>query len=104
VLRQKEAGVPAKRMLQFKLEDPEPLLYHNEPVYKDGAIVGYTSSGNYGHFLGGAIGLGYVKREGGVSADWIGSGGWEIEVAGTRIPASASLRPMYDPRAERVKV
>ncbi len=104
LLRKKEAGVPAKRMLQFRLEDPEPLLYHNEPVYKDGAIVGYTSSGNYGHFLGGAIGLGYVRHDGGVTADWVGAGGWEIEVAGERIPASASLRPMYDPRAERVKV
>jgi 4-methylaminobutanoate oxidase (formaldehyde-forming) len=104
LLRQKAAGVPSKRMLQFKLEDPEPLLYHNEPVYKDGAIVGYTSSGNYGHFLGGAIGMGYVKREGGVTPDWVGSDGWEVEVAGTRIPASASLRPMYDPRAERVKI
>jgi len=104
LLRQKAAGAPAKRMLQFRLEDPGPLLYHNEPVYKDGAIVGYTSSGNYGHFLGGAIGMGYVRQEGGVTADWVGSGGWEIEVAGTRIPASASLRPMYDPKAERVKI
>ncbi|UCH74889.1 MAG: FAD-dependent oxidoreductase [Rhodospirillales bacterium] len=104
LLRQQEAGVPAKRLLQFKLEDPEPLLYHNEPVYKDGTIVGYTSSGNYGHFLGGAIGLGYARNDGGVTADWVQSGGWEIEVAGVRVPAVASLRPMYDPRAERVKV
>jgi len=104
VLRQKDAGVPRKRLLQFRLEDPDPLLYHNEPVYKDGAIVGYTSSGNYGHFLRGAVGLGYVRRDGGVTADWVESGGWEIEVAGARVPAAASLRPMYDPRAERVKV
>jgi len=104
VLRQKEAGVPERRLLQFRLEDPGPLLYHNEPVCKDGAIVGYTSSGNYGHFLGAAVGLGYVRRKGGVIADWVESGGWEIEVAGTRLPATASLRPFYDPRAERVKV
>ncbi len=104
LLRQQEAGVPARRMLQFRLEDPAPLLYHNEPVYKDGVIVGYTSSGNYGHFLGSAIGMGYVRCEGGVTQGWVASGGWEIEVASERVPASASLRPMYDPRAERVKV
>ena len=56
VLRKKDAGLDA-RMVQFKLTDPEPLLYHNEPVLRDGEIVGYLSSGNYGHHLGGAIGL-----------------------------------------------
>jgi 4-methylaminobutanoate oxidase (formaldehyde-forming) len=104
LLRRKEAGVPENRMVQFRLEDPEPLLYHNEPVLRDGEIVGHTTSGNYGHALGGAIGMGYIHGKGGVTKDYVESGRFEIEVAGTPIPASASLRPMYDPRAERVKV
>ncbi len=104
ILRQKEAGVPQKRMLQFLLEDPEPLLYHNEPVYRDGEIVGHTTSGNYGHYLGGAVGMGYIHNEDGVTQDYIESGKFEIEVAGDRFPAKASLRPLYDPKAERVKV
>ena len=101
--RQREEGV-AKRLVQFALEDPEPLLYHNEPVYRDGEMVGYLTSGNYGHFLGSAIGLGYVGNGDGVDADYVNSGSYEIQVAGERFAARASLRPMYDPKSERMKV
>ncbi len=101
VLRKKETGLE-NRMLQFKLTDPEPLLYHNEPIVRDGEIVGYLSSGAYGHHLGGAIGLGYVPCKGEAAADVLAST-YEIDVAGTRVRAEASLRPMYDPKSERVK-
>ncbi len=102
VIARKESG-PENRMLQFKLTDPEPLLYHNEPVLRDGEIVGYLSSGNYGHTLGAAIGLGYVPCKGESAADVLASS-FEIDVMGTRVKAEASLRPMYDPKSERVKV
>jgi 4-methylaminobutanoate oxidase (formaldehyde-forming) len=102
LLRQKETGVK-KRLVQFALEDPEPLLYHNEPIYRDDEIVGYTTSGNYGHHLGAAIGLGYVNHPDGVDADFVNSGRYEIEVACERFPARASLRPLYDPKAERIR-
>ncbi|MCH9012678.1 MAG: FAD-dependent oxidoreductase [Proteobacteria bacterium] len=102
LLRQKDNGVK-KRLVQFALEDPEPLLYHNEPVLRDGEMVGYLTSGNYGHHLGRAIGLGYIGHPDGVDADFVDSGSYEIEVAGERFAARASLRPLYDPKAERVK-
>jgi 4-methylaminobutanoate oxidase (formaldehyde-forming) len=104
LLRQKEAGKLTKRLVQFALDDPEPLLYHNEPVFRDGEAVGYLTSGNYGHHLGRAVGLGYVNHPDGVTADWVNAGSYEIEVACERFTAQASLRPMYDPKAERVKV
>ena len=97
VLERKETG-PKLRMLQFRLRDPEPLLFHHEPILKDGKFVGYLSSGNYGHTLGGAIGLGYVPAEIAEETD-----GWTIEVAGQRVAADASLRPMYDPKSERMR-
>ena len=99
----KKDGV-TQRMVQFLLSDPEKMLYHNEPIYRDGSIVGYLTSGMYGHTLGGAVGLGYVENAGGVNAVFISEGTFEIEVAGIRVPATASLRPMYDPKSERVKV
>ena len=102
VLRKKEEGLAA-RMLQFRLTDPEPLLYHNEPVLRDGEIVGYLSSGSYGHHLGGAIGMGYVPCKG-QSAEEVLASRYEIDVAGTRVPAEVSLRPMYDPTGARTKV
>ncbi|WP_377509406.1 FAD-dependent oxidoreductase [Octadecabacter sp. R77987] len=101
VLRKKDAGLNA-RMVQFRLTDPEPLLYHNEPILRDGEIVGYLSSGAYGHHLGGAMGLGYVPSKGESAADVLASA-YEIDVMGTRVHAQASLRPMYDPKSERVK-
>jgi glycine cleavage system T protein len=102
VLDKKEAGLDV-RMLQFKLTDPEPLLYHNEPVLRDGEIVGYLTSGSYGHHLGGAMGLGYVPCKGEKPADILASS-YEIDVMGTRVKAEVSLKPMYDPSSERVKV
>ena len=101
VLRKKEEGLAA-RMVQFRLTDPEPLLYHNEPVIRDGEIVGYLSSGNYGHHLGGAMGMGYVPCKG-ESPDQVLASAYEIDVAGTRVTAEVSLRPMYDPKGERAK-
>lgn len=102
ILEKQEKGLE-NRMLQFKLTDPEPLLYHNEPIVRDGEIVGYLSSGAYGHALGGAMGLGYVPCKGESAADVLASS-YEIDVAGTRVKAEASLKPMYDPKSERVKV
>lgn len=101
VLRKQDEGLES-RMLQFKLTDPEPLLYHNEPIVRDGEIVGYLTSGAYGHQLGGAMGLGYVPCKGEAAADVLAST-YEIDVAGTRVRAEASLKPMYDPKSERVK-
>ena len=102
VLRKKEEGL-SNRMVQFKLTDPEPLLFHNEPIVRDGEMVGYLTSGNYGHHLGAAMGMGYVPCKGESLAEVLASS-YEIEVAGVRVKAEASTRPMYDPKSERVKV
>ena len=102
VMRKKEAGLN-KRMLQFKLTESEPLLYHNESVIRDGKIVGYLSSGNYGHHLGAAVGLGYVPCLGETAVDVLGST-YEIDVAGTRVSAEVSLKAMYDPSGARAKL
>ena len=101
VLRKREAGLD-KRMVQFLLQDPEPLVYHNEPILRDGQIVGYLSSGAYGHALGGAVGMGYVPTNG-MGADDLLAADWQIDVAGRRFGATASLKPIYDPTGARTK-
>ena len=95
LLKQKEKGIE-KRLVQFRLDDPEPLLYHNEPIWRDDKIVGHITSGAYGHTLGSCIGLGYVT--GAISGEK-----FAIEVAGVRYPAAASLRPMYDPENANIR-
>lgn len=102
VARQKESKIPLKkRLVQFLLQDPEAMLYHHEPILRDGEIVGHLTSGSYGHTLGGSVGIGYVKCAEGITADYIDAGAFEIDVGGNRIPARASLRALYDPKGER---
>lgn len=102
VLKKKEDGL-SRRLVQFKLKDSEPMLYHNEAVVRDGKIISWLTSGNYGHHLGASIGIGYVPSAGEAAAEMLESK-FEIEVAGKRFEAEASLKPMYDPKSERVKV
>ena len=102
MLRQREQGL-AKRLVQFKLRDPEPLLHHNEPIWWGDQIAGYIRSGNYGHTLGGAIGLGYVTGPLALDPSEIEGAAFEIEVAGVRVPAQASLKPLYDPNNRRIR-
>jgi 4-methylaminobutanoate oxidase (formaldehyde-forming) len=97
------AAAPTKRLAQFALLDPTLLLHGAEPIWLDDEIVGRVASGAYGHTLGAAIGLGYVNRADGVTASLIEAGGFEIEVAGRRAPARASLRAMYDPSGARIR-
>jgi len=101
VLRRKEQGLQ-RRFLQFQLEDETPMLYHNEPILRDGKIVSHLTSGNYGHHLGSAIGLGYVPAKGESATDLLASN-YQIEIAGELYAAKASLKPLYDPGSERVK-
>ncbi|WP_394688152.1 FAD-dependent oxidoreductase [Hoeflea sp.] len=102
VLAKREAGL-SRRLVQFQLKNPEPLMFHNEVVVRDGQIVSIITSGNYGHHLGSAIGLGYVPSAGESAADVLASS-YEIEIAGERHAAIASLKPLYDPGALRVRM
>jgi len=102
LLRQRDRGI-GRRLLQFRLRDPAPLLYHNEPVWRDGELVGHITSGAYGHTLGGCVGLGYVELAPGTEPAAALEGSYEIEVACERFEADASLRAMYDPANARIR-
>ncbi|MCZ4279482.1 FAD-dependent oxidoreductase [Kiloniella laminariae] len=100
-----QKGKPlGKRMVSLKLDNPDAMMYHNEPIYKGDRIVGKVTSGMYSHTLGTTIGMGYVHNEAGVTADWISEDDFAVEIACERFKTSLSLKPLYDPKAERVKV
>ncbi|MFM5886086.1 MAG: FAD-dependent oxidoreductase [Novosphingobium sp.] len=103
LVRQKQAGLK-QRLVQFLLKSPEPMLYHNEPIWQGGRIAGYIRSGMYAHTLGAACGLGYVTAADGGVVGPIGADDYEIEIAGVRYPATASLKPLYDPTSARIKL
>ena len=104
ILQQKESrSFMHKRLVQFLLQDPEAVLYHHEPIMRDGVIVGHLTSGDYGHTLGGAVGLGYIEVDEEVTREYIEAGSFEIDVGGEPVPATASLGAMYDSKAERMR-
>jgi glycine cleavage system T protein len=101
--RQREAGV-RRRLVGLALEESDHLLYHNEPIWRDGERVGRITSGMFGHTVGAALGLGYLANDGGLSStEWIRAGRYEVEVAGERVPARVSMQPFHDPSGERVR-
>lgn len=104
VLAKKAAGPLRRRLVQILLEDPEPMLFHAEVVLRDGRPVGYVRAASYGFTLGGAVGLALVDAGEPLTQDWLDGGAWEVDVAGRRYPARASLRPLYDPKSERVRL
>jgi len=104
--RQRERNIQPKRLVCLALEDNSataPMIYHEEPIYRNGVIVGSTTSGAWGHRVNLSLGLGYVKNDVGVTKDWIESGRWEVELAWKRCDAKVQLQSFYDPKGERIK-
>jgi len=93
-----------KRLIQFRLEDPDWLLYHDEPIYREGVLVGRTSSGMWSYVEDRSLAMGYLRNQDGVTQEWLDDANFEIEVATQRIAATPSIRSFYDPRNERVRV
>ena len=101
--RQKAAAPYSRRLVQVLVDDPEPMLWHAEVIYRDGTPVGYVRAGSYGHTLGGAVGLAMIEPGEVVDPGYLSEGTWEIEIAGQRYSCRCSLRPMYDPDMARIK-
>jgi len=101
LLKQKE-GRLKRQLVIFVLEDPVPMLWGSEPIYRDGQPVGYTASGSYGHSVGAAVGMGYVNHSEGVDSDFIKAGRYEINISGERFSARAFMRAPYDPGRKRI--
>ncbi len=103
LLARKDSFPSTQRLVQIRLTDPEPLLYHAEPVLRDGDVVGYVRAASYGWTLGAAVGLAFVSADEKITKDWLDAGRWEVDIAGERFGAEVSLRPMYDPTSARVR-
>jgi glycine cleavage system aminomethyltransferase T/glycine/D-amino acid oxidase-like deaminating enzyme len=94
---------PRKRQLvSFVLEDPKPMLWGAEPIFHRGRMVGYTSSGSYGHTLGGGVALGYINAREENVPDMLKAGGFSLEVNGARVDARGTTRPPFDPERKRI--
>jgi 4-methylaminobutanoate oxidase (formaldehyde-forming) len=102
LLKQRASGPLTKRLVNVLLTSPDQDLYGDEPVYWDGRPVGHLRSGGFGHSLGAACGIAGIEREEGFTPADLGAGSFEIDVAGTRVPAQVSLKPFFDPARSRI--
>jgi 4-methylaminobutanoate oxidase (formaldehyde-forming) len=103
-LAEKLKAEPERKLVIFTLEDSEPLIYHDEPIYRDGELVSENTHGSYSHVLKSAIGMCYLKNPGGITDEWITSGKYEINIEGKMFPLKVHLEPPYDPKSERVRM
>ncbi len=96
----------ARRLVSVVLDDPEPLLWGGEALLRDGRPVGDLTSAAYGHTVGAAVAMGYVRRADGqaIDAAWLETGRFEVDLAGTRLGARLSLRCPYDPTGARIRI
>jgi len=102
-LEQQQRAPLKKWLCAFTTDDPAVMLFGRETIYRDGERVGWLGSGGYGHTLGSAIGLGYVRRPQGLNREYLLAGRYELEAATERIACGIHLGALYDPRMERVK-
>jgi 4-methylaminobutanoate oxidase (formaldehyde-forming) len=103
VLAKKTEGPLTRRIVQVLVKDPEPMMFHAEVVRRSGKAVGYIRAASYGFTVGGAVGLAMVEAGEPVTQAYLDAGAWEVEIAGKKYPAVASLKPLYDPENKRVK-
>lgn len=98
-------GGPARRLVTFVV-DPDPDapadVLGDEPIWHGGEVVGWVTSGGYGHHVGRSIALGYVPTA--ISTpDGPGGEGFEIEIIGQRRPARLQPEPLFDPAGLRMR-
>ncbi|MCX5747024.1 MAG: FAD-dependent oxidoreductase [Proteobacteria bacterium] len=99
----KARGPLTRKLVQILVSDPEPFLFHAEPVLRDGRPLGYVRAASYGHTLGGAVGLAMLEAGEPLTQAFLETGTWEVQIANTRYPIVASLRPLYDPTNAKIK-
>ena len=103
LLRQRDEGVH-RRMVMFTMDEGEHWPVVREPIRRDGDVVGHLTSAGYGYSVGKMVAMGFVRNGGDpVDADFVNSGSYDIDIAGDRIPAEASLAAPYDPKDARAR-
>lgn len=94
-----------KKLVGFRVDSPEPMLWGGELILRDGAVAGQATSAAWGQSIGAAVGLAYLRSADGsvIDADWVRRGSYQINVGGRLYPVTVSLRPLYDPQSQRVR-
>ena len=100
-----KAEGPRKKLVGFKVDSPEAMLWGGELVIRDDAVAGQVTSAAWGEATGSCVGLAYVRASDGsvINADWVNAGSYEVNVGGRLYPISVSTKPLYDPTNARIR-
>lgn len=99
-----QRGIQTRRLVNLAIEGADaPFMLHDEPILRNGALVGLTTSAAWGHRVGKSLAMAEVSRSDGVTAAWLNEGQFEVEVALKRFPITVQLGAFYDPRGERMR-
>ena len=96
-LAEKARG-PEKRLVTMVVDADEVDVNRDEPIFHDGACVGYVTSGGYAHYVQKSVALGYVPAALAETEE-----AFEIEILGEMRPARIQHQPLYDPNGGQMK-
>jgi dimethylglycine dehydrogenase len=87
-----------RRLVTFTVEADGADAIGDEPVWHEGEVVGWTTSGGYAHSVQQSVALGYVP-----AARAAATSGFEIEIIGQRRKAQRIGEPLFDPKGLRMR-
>ena len=98
-LNERDEG-PERRLVTLVVDDDGVDVIGDEPVWRDGEVIGWVTSGGYAHYAGKSIALAYVPA---AHAGVEGEGAFEVEILGDRRPATLARQPILDPEGARMR-
>ena len=94
----KQNGGGKLRLRTFTVDAKDADVIGDEPIWFQGKVRGWVTSGGYAHASGKSVAMGYVEKEIAGEAE-----GWEIELLGERLTAHLQAEPLFDPKALRMR-
>jgi heterotetrameric sarcosine oxidase gamma subunit len=100
-----KAEGPRRKLVGFRVDEPEAMLWGGELVLRDGAVAGQVTSASWGETVGGCVGLAYVRAadDSVIDAAWVKAGSYQVNVGGQLYPTSVSLKPIYDSTSTKIR-
>ncbi|MBV9913864.1 MAG: GcvT family protein [Sinobacteraceae bacterium] len=98
-LKERDSGGTLRRVT-FTVDAGDADVLGDEPIYHEGKVIGWVTSGGYGHYVDRSLAQGYVPRA--LAAD-TGARAFEIEILGERRAATIAPQPLFDPDGARMR-
>ncbi len=99
-IQEKESGGVLRRVSMI-VDATDADVLGDEPIWHGDQVVGWVTSGGYGHFVDRSLAQGYVPS---ALANEKGPRSFDIEILGDRRPATIILEPLFDPQGERMRM